>query len=366
MTLHLGKLAMAIGVLLATSAGPLTARDPAESASVPAEQIARLNDLANSPATGADNPSELLQQAVDLAYDLIDAYPDAQDLSVVHEHLLAAARALQALQPSELNLQQLISACQDVLDTGQPGQRLTADINLAQLAVDDADTPDQDKQATLRILVRKYAESDVEVDALIAGAALAGRLQMTDLFNEFVDQLAADHTDKGQAARFLVRVGRPAPFVATLTTLDGDELSLPDDLVGKVVLVVFWASDCPQSRRCEPHLRKLYAAYRDEGLEIVAISLDGPDRAVLLRDYAAENDLGWIQTYSGQGIEDPTFVHYGLDEKPAFWLVGATGNILTDDALVAVGDASRTASLDNIDIYVRWALKLPAATDTTP
>lgn len=366
MTLHPGKLAMMVCVSLVMAASLATAQDDDAGADVPAEPLACLAELA-SPATDASNPADLLQQAVDLAYDLLDAYPDAQNLTPVRQHLLAAARSLLVISPGELNRQQLISACEDVLAAGQsPTERLTADSILTEMAVSHPDATDQDRQAKLRILARKYAGSEAEADALIAAAALAGRLKMTVLFNEFVDQLAADHVDSGLVARFLVRVGRPVPFRAELTTLDGTSLSLPDDLFGKVVLVAFWESDCLQSQNCEPHLRKLYQTYREKGLEIVGISLDGPDQAASLRAHIAENGLTWIQTYSGQGVADPTFVHYGLDEKPAFWLIGAGGNILTDDALVAVGDASRTASLDNLEIYVRWALKLPATTDTAP
>ena len=366
MTLRACKLTITVWVLLVALVSLTTGQDAAAalSADVPADQLAHLADLVSSPAAEADDPAARLQQAVDVAYDLLDSHPDAQNLSVVRQHLLAAAQGLFAANPTELNRQQLISTCEDVLAAGQhPAERLAGDIVLTRLAVADPAAIDRDRQAKLRVLVRKYADTDAEPGALIAAAALAAHLEMTDLFNEFVDRLATDHTASGQAVRFLVRVGRAAPFQAALTTLDGQALSLPDDLLGKVVLVMFWESTCPQSRRCEAPLRDLYARYRAKGLEIVAISLDGADQAGPLGTYTAENGLDWIQTYSGMGPDDPTFVHYGLDAKPAFWLVGADGDILTDNALVAVGDPSQASSLDNLEIYVRWALSLPATTD---
>lgn len=60
-------------------------------------------------------------------------------------------------------------------------------------------------------------------------------------------------------------------------TLDGRSLDAKA-LSGKVVLVHFWASWCPPCRAEMPALQAFYAAHRQEGLEVVAISVD-EDRA---------------------------------------------------------------------------------------
>ncbi len=62
--------------------------------------------------------------------------------------------------------------------------------------------------------------------------------------------------------------GSPVPAV----TLDGEQISLAD-LRGKVVWVDFWASWCPPCRAETPVLRGVYSRHRDDGLEMVGVSV---------------------------------------------------------------------------------------------
>ena len=66
-----------------------------------------------------------------------------------------------------------------------------------------------------------------------------------------------------------IDVGAKAPPITT-TLLDGSRL----DTQGKVVLVHFWATWCTPCREEMPVLDAFYRAHRDEGLVVVAISLD--------------------------------------------------------------------------------------------
>ena len=70
----------------------------------------------------------------------------------------------------------------------------------------------------------------------------------------------------------------PAPAFE-LPTLDG-QVSLAS-LKGRVVYVDFWATWCPPCRRSFPWMKKMQARYRDDGLTIVAISMDQSRKAVL-------------------------------------------------------------------------------------
>lgn len=67
-------------------------------------------------------------------------------------------------------------------------------------------------------------------------------------------------------------VGHPAPDFR-LTSVDGVPVRLRD-LEGKVVFVNLWATWCPPCRQEMPSMVELYKQFRDDGLEILAISQD--------------------------------------------------------------------------------------------
>jgi len=74
-------------------------------------------------------------------------------------------------------------------------------------------------------------------------------------------------------------VGRVGPDFL-LETPQGGTLRL-SDLQGRPVLLNFWATWCPPCRQEIPELVKAYARYRDDGLVIVGVDLQEPDRSVL-------------------------------------------------------------------------------------
>ncbi len=75
----------------------------------------------------------------------------------------------------------------------------------------------------------------------------------------------------------------------TLKTLDGQEIIL-SQLKGKVVLLDFWATWCGPCREAIPHLIQLYKAYRENGFEVIGMSLDKGDGEVV-RNFAKSMDI---------------------------------------------------------------------------
>jgi thiol-disulfide isomerase/thioredoxin len=126
-----------------------------------------------------------------------------------------------------------------------------------------------------------------------------------------------------EAERQGVPAGQPAPGVSepmalALTDLDGRPFELAE-LRGRPVWIVFWATYCHACQEEEPDLRRAYAAYRPDGLVVVA--LDAGEPADDVQRYVEERGLPWtvvldpeLRAYDAYGaIGTPT--HYFIDPE---------------------------------------------------
>lgn len=79
--------------------------------------------------------------------------------------------------------------------------------------------------------------------------------------------------------------GTPKPIVSngpkapdfTLPSLEGQNVSLSDYIGKKVIVIDFWSTTCDPCMVEMPHLVRLYKKYKDKGLIVLAVSLDGPE-----------------------------------------------------------------------------------------
>lgn len=114
------------------------------------------------------------------------------------------------------------------------------------------------------------------------------------------------------------------------TDLDGKPISL-QDYRGKVVLLDFWGVWCGFCIDEMPNLKKIYDTYKDQGFDIIGVSLD--DKESALRDYIKENDLQWRQIYSGERWEeDPLAQQFKITSVPSQWLIDRDGKLITHKA----------------------------------
>lgn len=77
---------------------------------------------------------------------------------------------------------------------------------------------------------------------------------------------------------FVTEQDTPAPRI-TMQLADGQTLSSPE-LLGKVVLVNFWATWCPYCRHEMPAMQSFYQVYKTQGFEILAPSIDDSPAAI--------------------------------------------------------------------------------------
>jgi thiol-disulfide isomerase/thioredoxin len=75
----------------------------------------------------------------------------------------------------------------------------------------------------------------------------------------------------------------------TLSTLDEQKITL-SNLKGKVILLDFWATWCGPCRESIPHLIQVYKTYRENGFEMIGISLDKGD-ATVVRNFVKSMDI---------------------------------------------------------------------------
>ena len=119
-------------------------------------------------------------------------------------------------------------------------------------------------------------------------------------------------------------VGAEAPLF-TAETPEGESLAL-ESLRGKIVLLDFWASWCGPCRKENPNVVKVYEKYREQGFEILGISLDRTKAAWL---GAIEKDgLEWLHVSDLKGWKSEYSNLYGVRSIPHTVLLDREGKII--------------------------------------
>lgn len=125
-----------------------------------------------------------------------------------------------------------------------------------------------------------------------------------------------------------------------LPAMDGPPVRLSDQR-GKVVLLNFWATWCPPCRAEMSSIEKLYQAYRERGLVILAISNDVSGRTVV-EPFVRERGLTFPILLNPDG---DVFIQYGVRGLPTSYVLDRSGRIVSGEigARDWSGDAAREA-----------------------
>jgi thiol-disulfide isomerase/thioredoxin len=164
---------------------------------------------------------------------------------------------------------------------------------------------------------------------------------MKKIYARFPEQVKQSSYGKTIVAELEKRkIGVPGTKAAVFTStgLDGQPVSLAD-YKGKYVLVDFWASWCVPCRKGNPHLKELYARYKDRGFEVIGVS-DDDSKPDAWKKAVEQDGLPWKHVLRGLKVirNGDTFVGldrskdisdgYNISSLPTQVLIDANGMII--------------------------------------
>jgi DsbE subfamily thiol:disulfide oxidoreductase len=153
-------------------------------------------------------------------------------------------------------------------------------------------------------------------------------LMVISLFIGFAASVAADKVDDEGPNETQVQLMESgfqvfkSPVEApdfTTKNLDGEEVSL-SSFQGKTVLLNFWATWCPPCRAEMPSMQVLYEELRDEGIELVAVDLQEPERTV--KKFIEEHGYTFPILLDSRGTVG---AQYGVRSIPTTFIINAEG-----------------------------------------
>jgi len=119
--------------------------------------------------------------------------------------------------------------------------------------------------------------------------------------------------------------GAVAPTFAQMT-LDSSGMVGPEDYRGKVLLIDFWASWCGPCRRENPNVVKMYNKHKDQGFDILGVSLDKQYKR--WADAVKKDNLQWAHVSDLKGWQNAVAQQYGVRSIPATVLLDREGRIV--------------------------------------
>ena len=130
----------------------------------------------------------------------------------------------------------------------------------------------------------------------------------------------------------------PAPQV-TLVSIRGESIAMPP-ASGKVMLVNFWATDCPVCIREMPDLVATYEKYRGRGLDMVAVAMrhDPPHYVI---HYADSTGLPFKVALDSLGEHAKAFG--GIRATPTTFVIDRRGDIV--ERIVGMPDFGKLNAL---------------------
>lgn len=184
---------------------------------------------------------------------------------------------------------------------------------------------DKNPQSYVTVYMMRFHVGDLTLDSMkLFYNRLGTALQQTQYGKNIAEEIEK------------LRNGSPGSVAKDFATVDinGNNLKL-SDYKGKYVLLDFWASWCVPCRKGNPHLKELYAKYKDKGIEFVGIADD--DRAEdKWKEAVAKDGIGiWKHVRRGLKYANGTYdrssdisENFGIHTLPTKILIDKNGMII--------------------------------------
>ncbi|MCG9970069.1 TlpA disulfide reductase family protein [Christiangramia crocea] len=221
-------------------------------------------------------------------------------------------------------------------------QKMQNEMRQAMVAKDTAKLKSlQETQAELRDNDKNFKQELFQrnKDSFLAVMILTDMLNMKTHSSAEVREMYAEVSDrikKTDLAKSLeetlerysaTEIGSKAPSFSGPTP-EGEEFKLEDNL-GKVTVVDFWAAWCKPCRVENPNLVRTYNKYKDQGLNVISVSLDRPgQKDKWLQAIEDDNLEQWDHVSNLQFWNDPIAKKYGVRAIPATFILDENGVIV--------------------------------------
>jgi peroxiredoxin len=153
---------------------------------------------------------------------------------------------------------------------------------------------------------------------------LTPKLQASDRGIQLSEAL--ERKKKANSSQKPKDIGNLAPEIEQ-PDVNGKLLSL-SQYKGKYVLLDFWASWCKPCRAENPNLIEAYGKFKDKGLEIISVSLDGLSQKKAWVNAIKADGLTWPQVSDLKAWQNTAALTYSIKAIPENFLIDPKGKII--------------------------------------
>jgi len=252
--------------------------------------------------------------------------------------VLLPERWAQLASPGSPGRRTVVTETEKVLArTNDPALKRDASFWRAMAGIQGNASPAEARQLVERFLANAPRKDDRTAQMLMMFGYQLNAPAQAGTHRFVLEKLVEDFPESRPAAmakgslRRLNAIGQPFALEFT-EAIGGSEISMKS-LKGKVVVLDFWATWCGPCVAEMPKMKKLYAEYRDKGVEFIGVSLDQKEGGLeKLKAFVKDKEIPWPQYYQGNGWESEFSSSWGINSIPAVFVIDQDGKVFSVEA----------------------------------